>query len=84
MKKSIYAITTVGIISIVILVINILAFLNNDVTEYLYILDMVYVIGNSAHLVALSLSSSGLDISAQNMKGDFFKERAMYTQQFLR
>ena len=68
MKKSIYAITTVGIISIVILVINILAFMNKEVTEYLYILDMVYVIGNSAHLVALSLSSSGLDISAQNSK----------------
>ncbi len=65
MKKSIYAIFTVGIISIVILVINILAFLNNDVTEYLYILDMVYVTGNSAHLVALSLSSSGLDISSK-------------------
>jgi hypothetical protein len=65
MKKSIYAIITVGIISIVIVVINILAFLNNDVTEYLYILDMVYVIGNSAHLVALSLSSSGLDISSK-------------------
>jgi hypothetical protein len=68
MNKSIYAITTVGIISIVILVINILAFMNKEVTEYLYILDMVYVIGNSAHLVALSLSSSGLDISAQNSK----------------
>jgi hypothetical protein len=68
MKKSIYAIITIGIISIVILVINVMAFLYNDVTEYLYVLDMVYVIGNSAHLVALSISSSGLDISSQGNK----------------
>ena len=68
MKKSIYAIITIGIISIVILVINVMAFLYNDVTEYLYVLDMVYVIGNSAHLVALSISSSGLDISSQGSK----------------
>ncbi len=68
MKKSIYAIIVVGIISMVILAINILAFLKNDVTEYLYVLDMVYVIGNSAHLVALSFSSSGLDISSQDIK----------------
>lgn len=68
MKKSIYAIIVVSIISLVILAINILAFLKNDVTEYLYVLDMVYVIGNSAHLVALSLSSSGLDISSQDIK----------------
>ena len=68
MKKSIYAIITIGIISIVILAINVMAFLYNDVTEYLYVLDMVYVIGNSAHLVALSISSSGLDISSQGSK----------------
>ncbi len=68
MKKSIYAIITIGIISIVILAINVMAFLYNDVTEYLYVLDMVYVIGNSAHLVALSISSSGLDISSQGNK----------------
>lgn len=68
MKKSIYAIITIGTISIVILAINVMAFLYNDVTEYLYVLDIVYVIGNSAHLVALSISSSGLDISSQSNK----------------
>ncbi|MCL5889475.1 MAG: hypothetical protein M1597_05900 [Candidatus Thermoplasmatota archaeon] len=66
MKKSVYAIITIGIISIVILAINILAFAYNAASEYLYVLDMVYVVGNSAHLVALSLSSSGLDITAKN------------------
>ncbi len=66
MKKSVYAIITIGIISIVILAINILAFAHNAASEYLYVLDMVYVVGNSAHLVALSLSSSGLDITAKN------------------
>ncbi|MHB1440043.1 MAG: hypothetical protein ACYCSO_02965 [Cuniculiplasma sp.] len=65
MKKSIYGIITVGLISIVILAINVMAFYHGQATEYLYILDMVYVVGNSAHLVALSLSSNGLDISAK-------------------
>lgn len=62
MKKSTYAIITIGIISIVILGINILAYLGNAMNEYLYVLDITYVIGNSAHLVALSLSSTGFSV----------------------
>ena len=68
MKKSVYGIVTVGIISVVILIINILAFQYRMATEYLYVLDMVYVIGNSAHLVALSISSNGLDITSSEVK----------------
>lgn len=49
-------------LSLVILTINGLAFVYRDVTSYLFVLDMVYIIGNSAHLVALSISSSGLSI----------------------
>ena len=68
MRKSVYGIVTVGIISVVILIINILAFQYRMATEYLYVLDMVYVIGNSAHLVALSISSNGLDITSSEVK----------------
>ncbi len=68
MRKSVYGIVTVGIISAVILIINILAFQYRMATEYLYVLDMVYVIGNSAHLVALSISSNGLDITSSEVK----------------
>lgn len=46
----------------VILTINGLAFVYRDVTSYLFVLDMVYIIGNSAHLVALSISSTNLRI----------------------
>lgn len=57
-----YGIITIAIISIVIFGINILAYLDNAMNEYLYALDIAYVIGNSAHLVALSLSSKGLRV----------------------
>ncbi len=62
MKKSTYGLIALGLISIVILAVNILAYFGNSMDEYLYVLDIAYVIGNSAHLVALSLSSNGLTV----------------------
>jgi len=67
MEKYIYHIILVLILSIVVLVINVMAFYSKDVTNYLYIFDLTYAIGNSIHFVALSLSSSGVTI--KNEKG---------------
>ena len=36
-----------------------MAFYSNSVTEYLYLFDLTYAIGNSAHFVALSISDKG-------------------------
>jgi hypothetical protein len=49
-------------LSIVVLIINCLVFASGNVTNYLYIFDVTYAIGNSAHLVSLSVSNKGLSI----------------------
>ncbi len=45
-----------------VVVINILAFNLKDITDYFYIFDAAYVIGNSAHFIALSISKSGINM----------------------
>ena len=62
MEKYLYHMFLVVILSVVVLVINIMAFSSKDVTNYLYIFDLTYVAGNSAHFVALSLSDKGVEI----------------------
>ncbi len=57
-----YHLSFVFAISIVILIINIFAFYTKNVSNYLYIFDMAYVVGNSAHFVALSITSNGISI----------------------
>ncbi|WP_175266570.1 hypothetical protein [Acidiplasma cupricumulans] len=37
--------------SLVVLAINIMAFISKDVSDYLYIFDLTYAVGNSAHLL---------------------------------
>ena len=37
-----------------------MSYLAKDETNYLYIFDMAYVVGNSAHFVAISLSDKGV------------------------
>jgi hypothetical protein len=39
-----------------------MAYLAKDETNYLYIFDMAYVVGNSAHFVALSISDRGVSV----------------------
>ena len=62
MNRYYYHILLVVILSTVVLIINIMAYLAKDETNYLYIFDMAYVVGNSAHFVALSISSNGISI----------------------
>ncbi|MCI2413252.1 MAG: hypothetical protein MPI47_08025 [Cuniculiplasma sp.] len=62
-----YHIILVIIISIVTLIINVLSFLSKGVSDYLYFFDLAYVIGNSAHFVALSISSSGIDVKDEKI-----------------
>lgn len=62
MNRYKYHILLVTTVSFVVLIINIMAYLAKDETNYLYIFDMAYVVGNSAHFVALSVSSNGISI----------------------
>ncbi len=60
MNRYKYHILLVAIVSFVVLIINIMSYLAKDETNYLYIFDMAYVVGNSAHFVAISLSDKGV------------------------
>ncbi|WP_156318760.1 hypothetical protein [Acidiplasma cupricumulans] len=51
--------------SLVVLAINIMAFISKDVSDYLYIFDLTYAVGNSAHFVALSISDRGISVKDQ-------------------
>ena len=62
LSKYAYHVILVTIVSIVVLVINIMAFSTKYETNFLFIFDLAYVIGNGAHFVALSLSSDGMTI----------------------
>ena len=57
-----YHIILVIIVSFVVLIINIMAYLAKDEINYLYLFDKAYVGGNSAHFIALSISSNGISI----------------------
>lgn len=48
--------------SFVVLIINMMAFTSGNVTDYLYIFDLTYTLGNSAHFVALSISDKGISM----------------------
>jgi hypothetical protein len=45
-----------------VLVINVMAFYSKNVTEYLYLFDLTYAIGNSIHFVAPSISDKGISV----------------------
>ena len=62
MNRYKYHIVLVTIVSFVVLTINIMAYLAKDEINYLYLFDIGYVVGNSAHFVALSISSNGISI----------------------
>ena len=62
MNRYKYHIILVTIVSFVVLMINTMALTTKNVSDYLYLFDIAYVIGNSAHFVALSISSSGINI----------------------
>ncbi len=51
------------IVSFVVLIINVMAYLAKDKINYLYLFDISYVVGNSAHFIALSISSNGINIA---------------------
>jgi hypothetical protein len=52
-------------VSLVVLAINIMAFMSKNVSDYFYIFDLTYAIGNSAHFVALSISDKGISVKDQ-------------------
>jgi hypothetical protein len=60
MNHYLYHILLVLILSVVVLIINVMAFYSKNVTEYLYLFDLAYAIGNSIHFVALSISDKGI------------------------
>jgi hypothetical protein len=62
MNHYLYHILLVLILSVVVLIINVMAFYSKNVTEYLYLFDLTYAIGNSAHFVALSISDKGISL----------------------
>ena len=62
MKKYSFHISLVLVLSTVVLAINIMAFYSKNVTEYLYLFDLTYAIGNSIHFVALSISDKGISV----------------------
>ena len=62
MNRYKYHILLVTTVSFVVLIINIMAYLAKDEINYLYLFDMAYVVGNSAHFIALSISSNGINI----------------------
>ena len=62
MNRYLYHVLLVLILSLVILIINVMAFISKNVTDYLYLFDLTYTIGNSAHFVALSISDRGVSV----------------------
>jgi len=60
MNHYLYHILLVLILSVVVLIINVMVFYSKNVTEYLYLFDLAYAIGNSIHFVALSISDKGI------------------------
>jgi hypothetical protein len=62
LSKYYYHLLLVSLVSVVTLIINVLAFYTKNITDYLYLFDIAYVVGNSAHFVALSISPSGMNI----------------------
>jgi len=60
MNHYLYHILLVLILAVVVLIINVMAFYSKNVTEYLYLFDLPYAIGNSIHFVALSISDKGI------------------------
>ena len=60
MNHYLYHILLVLILSVVVLTINVMVFYSKNVTEYLYLFDLAYAIGNSIHFVALSISDKGI------------------------
>ncbi|SIM83377.1 membrane protein [Cuniculiplasma divulgatum] len=62
MSKYPHHLLFVILVSIVTLIVNVLAFYTRNVSNYLYLFDIAYVIGNSAHFVALSISSNGISV----------------------
>jgi hypothetical protein len=55
-------------VSLVVLAINIMAFISKNVSDYLYIFDLTYAVGNSAHFVALSVSDKGVSVKNESYK----------------
>ena len=62
MNRYKYHIILVIIVSFVVLIINIIALTTKNVSDYLYLFDIAYAVGNSAHFVALSISPSDVKI----------------------
>ena len=62
MNRYLYHVLLVLILSLVVLIINVMAFISKNVTDYLYLFDLTYAIGNSAHFVVLSISDRGISI----------------------
>ncbi len=65
MNRYKYHIILVITVSFVVLIINIMAFMSKNVSDSLYFFDMAYVVGNSAHFVALSISDKGISVKDQ-------------------
>ena len=62
MNRYLYHVLLVLILSLVVVIINVMAFISKNVTDYLYLFDLTYAIGNSAHFVALSISDRGVSV----------------------
>jgi hypothetical protein len=68
MNRYVYHLILVIVVSIVVLAINIMAFISKNVSDYLYIFDLTYAVGNSAHFVALSVSDKGVSVKNESYK----------------
>ena len=68
-NRYLYHIILVSIISIVVAIINILTLSNFKVLgNFIYILDMTYVVGNSIHFISLAVTDQGVMIKDEERK----------------
>ena len=56
MNRYLYDILFGLTLSAVFVIINVMAFISKAATDYLYLLELTYAIGNRFHFVALSIS----------------------------
>jgi len=68
-NRYLYHIILVSIISIVVAIINILTLSNFKVLgNFIYILDITYVVGNSIHFISLTVADQGVMIKDEERK----------------
>ena len=64
-ESHIYHVILVLILSVVVLIINAMAFISKAATDYLYLFELTYAIGNSIHFVASMILDGRVSVKDQ-------------------